>query len=289
MIAGIGEILWDIVAGQETLGGAPVNFSYHTAQLGAESWPISAVGLDARGKKAVSTLQNHNLVTDHIVEVDGAPTGYVMAELDQDGVATYTFPDDVAWDRLWLGEKTLALARRLDAVCFGSLAQRSKQSAAAIHRFLQAMRPEALKVFDINIRQNFYSEAIIHNSLDQADVLKLNDEELGLIAEMQGLAGDQRAQMSQLLERFELSLVVLTRGARGSLLLSPSALSDHPGFKTEVIDTIGAGDSFTAATVVGLLEGYSLEQISEHAGQVAAYVCSRKGAMVVLPDELRNF
>ena len=132
LIAGIGEILWDIVAGRETLGGAPVNFSYHAGQFGADSWPISAVGLDARGRKALSTLQLRGVATDHIAEVDGAPTGYVMAELDQDGVATYTFPDDVAWDRLRLEDRTLALARRLDAVCFGSLAQRSQQSAAAI-------------------------------------------------------------------------------------------------------------------------------------------------------------
>ncbi len=289
LIAGIGEILWDIVAGQETLGGAPVNFSYHAGQFGADSWPISAVGLDARGRRALSTLQHHGVAIDHIVEVAGAPTGYVMAELDQNGVATYMFPDDVAWDRLRLEDRTLALAGRLDAVCFGSLAQRSKLSAAAIKRFLQAMRPEALKIFDINIRQNFYSEAIIHDSLEQADVLKLNDDELGLIADLEELAGDRRAQLNQLIERFGLSLVVLTRGAQGSLLLSPSAVSDHPGFKTEVIDTIGAGDSFTAATVVGLLKGHSLEQINEQAGRVAAYVCSRKGAMVILPDELRKF
>jgi fructokinase len=286
MITGIGEVLWDIVGEHETLGGAPVNFAYHAGQLGAESWPVSAVGADERGRRAIGSLQSHDVATDHIIEVEGAPTGYVRATVDGDGVASYTFPDDVAWDHLQIVQKTLDLAARLDAVCFGSLAQRSARSREAIHRFLDALPPAALKIFDLNIRQDFYSQKIIRDSLIKADVLKLNDEELTLMAGLEDLGGSPEEQARQLMGRFDLSLVVLTRGGNGSLLISPDELSEHPGFKTDVVDTIGAGDSFTAVTAMGLLRGYSLQQINEQAGRVAAYVCSRKGAMVDLPGGL---
>lgn len=286
-VAGIGEVLWDIVGEHETLGGAPVNFAYHAGQLGAESWPVSAVGVDERGKRALSVLQRHRVATDHIVSVEGVPTGYVMAELDGDGIASYTFPDDVAWDHLRLEPKTADLAARLDAVCFGSLAQRSTRSREAIHRFLDAMRPGALKIFDLNIRQQFYTRNIIRDSLVKADILKLNDDELALMAELEDLGNDQEKQMRRLLERFDLSLVVLTRGGNGSMLMSADEVSEHRGFAAEVVDTIGAGDSFTAATAMGLLRGCSLEKINEQAGLTAAYVCSHSGAMVALPDHVK--
>ncbi|MEJ2058572.1 MAG: carbohydrate kinase, partial [Desulfofustis sp.] len=260
---GIGEVLWDIVGEHETLGGAPVNFAYHAGQLGAESWPVSAVGADERGRRAIGSLQSHDVATDHIIEVEGAPPGYVRATVDGDGVASYTFPDDVAWDHLQIVQKTLDLAARLDAVCFGSLAQRSARSREAIHRFLDALPPAALKIFDLNIRQDFYSQKIIRDSLIKADVLKLNDEELTLMAGLEDLGGSPEEQARQLMGRFDLSLVVLTRGGNGSLLISPDELSEHPGFKTDVVDTIGAGDSFTAVTAMGLLRGYSLQQINE--------------------------
>lgn len=288
-VAGIGEVLWDIVGEHETLGGAPVNFAYHAGRLGAESWPVSAVGVDERGRKAIGSLQGSGVATDHIIEVGGVPTGYVMAAVDEDGVASYNFPDDVAWDHLRIVQKTLDLAARLDAVCFGSLAQRSARSREAIHRFLGALPPTALKIFDLNIRQDFYSKNIIHDSLITADILKLNDDELTLMAGLEDLSGAEEEQMRQLMERFDLSLVALTRGAGGSFLMSPDQVSEHPGFTTEVVDTIGAGDSFTAVTAIGVLNGYSLQRINEQAGRVAAYVCSKKGAMVDLPDSLAGF
>lgn len=289
MVTGIGEVLWDIVGGHETLGGAPVNFAYHAGQLGAQSWPVSAVGVDKRGRRAIASLQSHGIATDHIIEVEGVMTGYVMAAVDGDGVASYTFPDNVAWDHLQIAPKTLELAARLDAVCYGSLAQRSARSREAIHRFLGALPPTALKIFDLNIRQDFYSKNIIHDSLITADILKLNDDELTLMAGLEDLSGAEEEQMRQLMERFDLSLVALTRGAGGSFLMSPDQVSEHPGFTTEVVDTIGAGDSFTAVTAIGVLNGYSLQRINEQAGRVAAYVCSKKGAMVDLPDSLAGF
>lgn len=289
LMAGIGEVLWDVVADSETLGGAPVNFAYHARQLGAKSWALSSIGGDARGERALSTLKRYGVATDHITEVAGAPTGYVIAEVDQDGVATYNFPDEVAWDHIQIEPQTMALAAKLDAICFGSLAQRSEQSRMAIQSCLQSMQPAALKIFDLNIRQNFYSAPIIRDSLAQADILKLNDDEIVLIAELEGLKGDQEQQLRHLVERYHLLLAVLTRGADGSLMVSPQSISDHPGFQTEIVDTIGAGDSFTAVTAVGMLKGYSLETINEHAGRVAAYVCSKEGAMVQLPAELSLF
>jgi fructokinase len=289
LVAGLGEVLWDVVGDNETLGGAPINFVYHAAQLGAAALAISSIGNDGRGRKAVAILEEQGVVTDHITVVDGVPTGYVQARVDADGVADYHFPEDVAWDRLTIDAAAEALAQRLRAICFGSLAQRSDFSRAAIHRFLSSLPRGVLKIFDLNIRQSFYSEEIIRASLGQADILKLNDEEIDILGGLEGLGGSTEQRLAGLVDRYHLSLGVLTRGGRGSLLVSPAAVSDHRGFPAEVVDTIGAGDSFTAVIAVGMLKGYSLERINEHANRVASHVCSRRGAMVALPEELRRF
>ena len=289
MIAGVGEVLWDVVADIETLGGAPINFAYHAGQLGAAALAISSIGDDVRGQRALSTLKEYRVDTDHITVIDGVPTGYVQASVDSDGVATYVFPDDVAWDRIRIDPTTMSLVPHLDAVCFGSLAQRSVYSRSAIHRFLKSLDSGVLKVFDLNIRQSYYSTEVIRDSLERADVLKLNDEEIVLLARLEDLKGSVDEQLRLLVERYRLALAVLTRGGSGSLLVSPTAISDHPGYQAEVVDTIGAGDSFTAVTAVGMLKGYSLGLINERANRVAAYVCSCRGAMVPLPEELRKF
>ncbi len=289
MVAGIGEVLWDVLGDTETLGGAPVNFAYHVGQLGTTALAISSIGDDVRGQRAISTLMEYRVATDHITVIDGAPTGYVQASVDSGGVATYVFPDEVAWDRIRIDSTTMELVSRLDAVCFGSLAQRSAHSRLTIQRFLKSLHPGVLKVFDLNIRQGYYSTEIIRDSLEQADILKLNDEEIVLLARLEDLKGSVDEQLRLLVERYRLSLAALTRGAHGSLLVSSAAISDHPGYQTEVVDTIGAGDSFTAVTAVGMLKGYSLESINEHANRVAAHVCSYRGAMVPLPENLRKF
>jgi fructokinase len=286
VIAGIGEVLWDVLDQSEELGGAPVNFAYHAGALGAEAYAISSVGDDQRGRAALLELQKREVRTEYITELPGAVTGYVLAKVDSAGVATYEFPDDVAWDKLQITEQTMALAKKLNAVCFGSLGQRSRVSRKAIHGFLGGLPKESLKIFDLNIRQNFYTEEIIRTSLQLADVLKLNDDEIVLLSEMFNVYGDERNQMRQLVDHFSLRLGVLTRGDKGSLLVSTGEVSDHEGYPSKVIDTIGAGDSFTAATVIGLLKGYSLDDINEHANRVAAYVCSCQGAMPPLPDHL---
>ncbi len=289
VVAGIGEVLWDVLGDTETLGGAPVNFAYHAGQLGAAALAISSIGDDLRGQRALSTLREYRVATDHITVIEGVPTGYVQARVDSDGVATYVFPDGVAWDRIRIDSRTMAIVPRLDAVCFGSLAQRSVHSRSTIQRFLKSLRYGVLKVFDLNIRQGYYSREIIRDSLELADILKLNDEEIVLLARLENLKGSVDQQLRLLVERYRLSLAVLTRGADGSLLVSSAAISDHPGYQAEVVDTIGAGDSFTAVTAVGMLKGYSLESINEQANRVAAHVCSYRGAMVPLPENLRKF
>lgn len=287
-IGGIGEVLWDVIGEVEKLGGAPVNFAFHAGQLGADAYPISSVGADKRGAAALTELRDNGVTTDHISVIDEAVTGYVLARVDTDGVASYIFPDEVAWDQIYLSERTGALASRLNAVCFGSLAQRSERSRRVIRDFLDRMKPGALKIFDLNIRQNFYSQALIQKSLKRANVLKLNDDEIALIADIEQLPGNTDQQMHQLVKRYDLTLAVLTRGGSGSLLVAKDAVSDHPGYPCKIVDTIGAGDSFTAATALGMLNGRSLDWINDHANRVASYVCSRKGAMVSLPDELLN-
>lgn len=287
VIAGIGEILWDILADTESLGGAPINFAYHTNALGAEGVAISTVGDDKRGAAALRQLEERGVATACVSVVTGAVTGYVQADIDADGVATYTFPDNVAWDAIVINEEARRAAKRLDAVCFGSLAQRSRRSRQAIEGFIGLLDEKVLKVFDLNIRQNFYSQELIEASLKIADVLKLNEDEIIVIKEMFDLKGDDATVLQGLITRFGLGLCVLTRGGHGSLLVSKNGISDHGGYAAEIVDTIGAGDSFTAAAILGLLQQQDLDTINEYANRIAAYVCSQQGAMPPVPEKFR--
>lgn len=285
-VAGIGELLWDVLGDSEELGGAPVNFAFHANSLGARGYAVSTVGDDRRGDAALAHLVKRNMVTDYITVLTNVATGYVVAEVDEDGVASYTFPDDVAWDRLTLGPAAMALAGTIDAVCFGSLGQRSPAARRAITSFLEATPVDCLKVFDMNLRQHFYSREILHRSLAAADIVKLNDDELAVLQEIDQLHGDETSLLQQLTSTYMLQLAVLTRGGQGSLLVAPEEISDHPGYPADIVDTIGAGDSFTAAVVLGLLRGDSLQTINIQANRVAAFVCSQPGGMPELPDSL---
>ncbi len=287
-IAGIGELLWDVLPEAEVLGGAPVNFSYHVSALGARGVPISMIGLDPRGGKALDELRQRGLETSAISLCPDFGTGYVMATVDEEGRACYDFPAEVAWDHLLINAYAENLRTDLDAVCFGSLAQRSEQSRRAIHGFLDSLRGETLRVFDINLRQDFYSRRIVEESLKRTDILKLNDEELPVLADLLGLKGSDDRWLAGLMDRYHLKMAVLTRGGGGSLLLTPDKASEHPGIITEVEDTIGAGDSFTAAATLGFLQKMALEDINEKADRVAAYVCSQRGGMPPMPDILRD-
>ncbi|MFW5501520.1 MULTISPECIES: carbohydrate kinase family protein [unclassified Maridesulfovibrio] len=286
-IAGLGEILFDVLADSEEIGGAPVNFAYHAGRLGADGAAISTLGDDDRGRRATYELMNRELYLSGVSIDPDHETGYVEASLDDQGVATYYFPDDIAWDHLKLNDTAMDFAAQVDAVCFGTLAQRSAESRKAIQTFLDAA-PQALKVYDMNLRQNFYSKEIIAESLERADVLKLNDDEIRVIAPMFGLEGSERDMLKTLHDNFGLKCSVLTRGNKGSLIICDEGEIDHPGIEvTKISDTIGAGDSFTAAVTIGLLLGHSLKEISDHANKLAAHVCSCKGAMPAIPAEFK--
>jgi fructokinase len=287
VVVGLGEILWDVFPEGKQLGGAPLNFSHHCAQLGAEAYPVSAVGADADGMEIRQILAAKNLPDLHVQTDPAHPTGRVNVTL-RDGKPTYEILRDVAWDYIRVDENLRNFAARADAACFGSLAQRNSASREAIHAFLDAMRPEALRIFDINLRQDFYNREIIESSLRRANILKLSDEELPVLAAMFDLPGDASAQLHRLRELFDLRLVAYTRGGSGSLLLNASETSDHPGLPTEVIDTVGAGDSFTATLCTGLLQNLPLAEINTRANRVAAFVCSQAGATPTLPRHITN-
>ena len=276
VIVGIGEILWDMLPSGKALGGAPANFAYHAGRLGEEGWAVSAVGDDALGREILDLVASKGLHS--LIAVTDKPTGTVQVSLDARGVPAYNIMEDVAWDNIPFTADMETLAQRADAVCFGSLVQRMG-SRASVLRFIRSMRPEALKVFDINLRQHYYSRDVLEASLRLADILKINDEEIGIVSSIFGLGGDDRDACRALIETFGLKLVILTRGADGSEVITADEVIPQEVGEVEVIDTVGAGDSFTAAFVVAYLRGDSLAEAQRLASETASYVCSRKGAM----------
>jgi len=288
VVTGIGELLWDVFPGGKRLGGAPVNFACHCGQLGAKAYPVSCIGRDELGTEIREVLTSLNVDHSYVAEDAEHPTGTVQVTLDEGGKPSYEICEGVAWDVVPMSGTLGDLAQKADAVCFGSLAQRSVVTRATIRQFLQMMRPGTLKIFDVNLRQSFYSREIIEESLELSNILKLSDEELPVLAEMFSLAGSVQDQLVSLLEMFGLILVAYTRGAEGSLLLGPGEVSDHSGTPVEVADSVGAGDSFTAALCMGLLNEDPLSEINDHANRVASFVCSQKGATPVLPIQLAS-
>ena len=276
-VVGIGEILWDMLPQGKQLGGAPANFAYHVCRLGGNGWAVSAISDDPLGNEINEILSTKNLHTA-LAEVS-APTGTVQVTLDAAGVPSYDITENVAWDMIPFTPALEEMAKETEAVCFGTLAQRSEISRNTIMKFISFMPADSLKVYDINLRQNYYSEEIISRSLEVSDILKINDEELETVSALFGLEGSQTERCRALIERFSLKLVILTKGEKGSEVVT--ALAEHsvvPG-KIEVADTVGAGDAFTAAFVVSYLRGESLAEAHEKAGEVSSYVCTKSGAM----------
>ena len=241
VIVGIGEILWDMLPGGKALGGAPANFAYHASRLGEEGWAVSAVGDDPLGAEIMEIVAEKRL--NHLIAVTDQPTGTVRVSLDAKGVPSYNITEDVAWDNIPFTPEMEALAVRADAVCFGSLVQRMA-SRDSVLRFLRATRPEALRVFDINLRQHYYSREVIDESLKLADILKINDEEIRIVADMFGLGDDDTAACRALIARYGLQLVILTKGADGSEVITEDESFPQKAGKVKVVDTVGAGDSF---------------------------------------------
>lgn len=286
-ITGIGEILWDMFPDGAQFGGAPANFVCHAQALGATSHMVSCVGSDELGWRALGYLKEHGVDISAVAQSEERPTGTVEIELDAEGVAQYEFAANVAWDALTWSEALTHAAHEADVVCYGTLGQRSEISKGTIQRFLKRTSDDCLCIFDVNLRQHFYSEALIRDSLEFANILKLNDEELPVLSSSCGLSGSETTVMEQLRERYNLRLVALTRGAEGAILFTGDGISECNGFAVEVKDTVGAGDAFTAAMTLGLLLGHELDRINEHACRVAAFVCSQDGAAPKLPDSLK--
>jgi len=286
IIVGLGEILWDMLPDGKKLGGAPANFAYHAQALGAQGIAVSCIGNDELGKEIMSRLKELGLDCKYIEVDENHPTGTVTVELDEQGRPNYTIHEDVAWDYIASDSELLELAARSDAVCFGSLCQRSEVSRNTVRDFLGATKPECLRVFDINLRQSYFNEEIIRTMLELSNVLKLNDEELPVVADLLGLSGSETGILSQLTDIYELRMIALTRGANGSRLYAEGEDSNHEGFPAKVADTVGAGDSFTAAMTLGLLYDKPLDWINEYSNRVASFVCSQSGATPELPNSL---
>ena len=294
LVVGIGEVLWDMLPGGKQLGGGPANFAYHAAALGACGVVVSRVGDDDFGWNILERLDALQIDRQRVSVDPEQPTGRVDVTLDRSGAPRYVIHEPVAWDFLAADAELLDLAARADAVCFGTLAQRSAASRDAIRSFLGAARPDCLRVFDINLRQSYYSADVVDSSLRITDVLKLNDEELPTVARLLGLPAAEVTEpadaIAGLMSRYPLRLVALTRGGRGSLLVSRDGeTSDHPGVPAPAIaDTVGAGDAFTAALVTGLLGKLPLQRINEVANRLAAYVCTQPGATPAVPPAFRD-
>lgn len=285
-VLGVGEVLWDLLPGGAQLGGAPANFACHARALGADAAVVTRVGRDARGREILDRLQALGLPSS-LVQVDETrPTGTVSVELEGDGVPRFTIHEGVAWDSLLAPEPALAAAGGADAVCFGSLAQRHEPARSSVQALVAATPAAALRIFDVNLRQQHYSREVVEQSLRLANVLKLNDGELPVLASLFGLDGEAEAQLDALARRFELRLVALTRGGHGSLLRGDAGSSEHPGVPAQVEDTVGAGDAFTAALAMGLLLGWPLDEVNARANEVAAHVCTFAGATPPLPGPL---
>jgi fructokinase len=286
-VVGLGETLWDVLLTGPQLGGAPANFACHARALGARTHVITRVGNDDYGHEAIRRFHAMGL-PDTMVQVDEtAPTGVAKVVLSGDGLAHFTIQENVAWDSIAATPEALRAAREADAICFGTLAQRCEPSRTAIQQLVAAAPEDALRVFDINLRQQFYSSGVIEQSLLLANVLKLNDDELPILAEMFSLTGSAEHQIDRLAQEFDLHLIALTRGANGSLLYrkDEGRWSDCPSRPVKVADTVGAGDSFTAALVLGLLRKMDLDEINAISNEVAGYVCSQAGATPTLPAE----
>jgi len=279
-VVGLGEVLWDILPERTCLGGAPANFAYITMLMGEQGIVASRVGQDSRGKEALRRVKELGLDISYVQTDRNHPTGTVQVELDSQGQARFAIAHPVAWDFLEWTPDWQQLATEADAVCFGSLAQRSEESRATIRQFLGAASPRAVKIFDVNLRQSYYSQEVLSASMKLADIVKLNDEELPKIMSLNGFPQtDELSSARRLMDAYELKLVCVTRGGRGSLLVRGEETGEHSGFRVKVADTVGSGDAFTAGLVHEYLQGAPLGRMNEVANRVGAWVASEVGAM----------
>ena len=287
-VIAIGELLWDVFPDQQRLGGAPANFAIHYAQLSGDNHSValvSAVGDDDLGAAALASINQTKVKTD-LVSTVSYPTGQVIVTIDGNGSPSYEIAADAAWDYLPASEAVAKAASVANVICFGTLAQRSPASRAAIQQTVSATPKTCLRVLDINLRPTMTDPQVFGRSLEIANVLKLSDEELPVLAEQFALTGDCESQLGELQKRFDLTAIAYTRGERGAILLRGDEISHCEGIRANVADTVGAGDAFTSAFTFGLLENRSLDKINERACKIAAFVCSQNGATPKVPSSV---
>ena len=285
-VVGLGEALWDVLPDGAKLGGAPANFAYHAAQFGFPAVAVSALWCDRLADCTEAAFSEKQL--EYLMPRVDFPTGVVNVSLDGDGIPTYDIATGVAWDNIPFTAEMQQVAENALAVCWGSLAQRSEVSRTTIMRFIDSTSDDCLRVFDINLRQNFYSREVIEESMRRCSVLKINDEELVIVSRLLQLPGiDVREKCRALMTLYGMQMVVLTCGVNGSYVLTAEEESFCPTPRVEVADTVGAGDSFTGSFVAGLLEGKTIRRAHERAVNVSAFVCTQAGAMPVIPSDLK--
>ena len=286
-VVGLGEALWDVLPEGKKLGGAPANFAFHAGQFGLNSIAVSALGEDNLAEETIQQLEEKNL--QYCMPRVPYPTGTVQVTLDNEGIPTYDIKENVAWDNIPFNDDVKAIAENTRAVCWGSLAQRNVVSRESIYKFLDATPKDCMKIFDINLRQNFYTKEVICESMKRCNILKINDEELVLIGRMFGYPGlDIENKCWLILGKYDLDMLVLTCGTNGSYVFTPGSMSYQPTPKVEVADTVGAGDSFTGTFCASILAGKSVTEAHKLAVSVSAYVCTQNGAMPILPEEVKE-
>jgi fructokinase len=294
LMVGLGEVLWDLLPSGKVLGGAPANFAYMASVLGDRGIVASRVGSDRLGQETHQQFERIGLSTAYLQEDGQHRTGTAGVSIDSTGQPTFTIGESVAWDYLQWTTEWEQLAARADVICFGSLAQRTSISTATIDRFLRHSKPDALRIFDVNLRQAYYSTDVLNRSLKHANIVKLTDQELSVVASILRLKeADEGPLARSLLRVCGLELVCITRGARGSLMVSRDECVSHPGVAVKVVDSIGAGDAFTACLAHHFVRGHSLSEISGYANRFASWVATQVGATPALnpsqvQDLLRN-
>lgn len=285
-IVGLGEVLWDVLPEGKKLGGAPANFAFHAGQHGLQSVAVSALGEDKLAEETIAQLEEKKL--NYVMPRVPYPTGTVQVTLDDEGIPTYDIKENVAWDNIPFTDELKNVAENATAVCWGSLAQRNVVSRESIYKFLDSTPEGCLKIFDINLRQNFYNKDIIRESVKRCNVLKINDEELVLVGRMFGYPGlDIENKCWLILGKYNLDMLVLTCGVNGSYVFTPGQMSYQPTPVVEVADTVGAGDSFTGTFCAGILKGLPVTEAHRRAVEVSAFVCTQNGAMPEIPESLK--
>ncbi len=286
LVVGLGEVLWDMLPEGRKIGGAPVNFAYHAGQFGIDTMAVSAIGNDKLGEDTIAEMNGKHL--NHIFPSVPYPTGSVQVSLDEKGVPAYDIKENVAWDNIPFTNEIESVARSCRAVCFGSLAQRNAVSRNTIRKFIESTPSGCIRIFDINLRQNFYTSNVIHDSLELCNILKINDEEIMLVSRMFNYDSSNIENVCRtIMEDFSLEMVILTCGTKGSYIFTKDGVSFMPTPKVNVADTVGAGDSFTGSFCAAILRGLPVAEAHKKAVEVSAYVCTQNGAMPEIPESMK--